>query len=285
MEIVTRIDALRAQLRAARSMGRRVVFVPTMGNLHAGHMSLLATARQHGDCIVSSIFVNRLQFGPNEDFDRYPRTFESDCRMLAAEGTHLVFAPDETVLYPEPQVFLVHPPRVGDELEGQFRPGFFRGVATVVLKLFNIVQPDAAVFGKKDYQQLLIIRGMAEQFALPVNIVASDTVRAADGLALSSRNGYLSEAERAQAPDLYRVLSDAAGSLRSGRRDFPAIEKLSVETLGRKGWTIDYVSVRRQRDLSLPDAGDTSLVILAAAKIGNTRLIDNLEVDLHAGTP
>ena len=282
MEIVTRIDALRARLSDARTKGRRVVFVPTMGNLHAGHMSLLASAKQHGDYIVSSIFVNRLQFGPNEDFDRYPRTFESDCSMLAAEGANVVFAPDETVLYPEPQVYLVQTPKVGDELEGRFRPGFFGGVATVVLKLFNIVQPDAAVFGKKDYQQLLIIRGMVNQLALPIEIVASDTVRASDGLALSSRNGYLSEGDRAQAPDLYKVLTEAAGLLRHGRRDFPVIEKQSVETLGLSGWDTDYITIRRQRDLSSPDASDESLVILGAARIGRTRLIDNLEINLQA---
>lgn len=281
MEIVTRIDALRARLNDARTNGRRVVFVPTMGNLHAGHMSLLASAKHHGDYIVSSIFVNRLQFGPNEDFDRYPRTFESDCRMLAAAGGHLVFAPDETVLYPAPQVYLVQTPKIGDELEGQFRPGFFRGVATVVLKLFNIVQPDAAVFGKKDYQQLLIIRGMVDQLDLPIEIVASDTVRATDGLALSSRNGYLSETERARAPGLYQALSEAAALLRNGRRDFPVIEKLSIETLGRAGWNTDYISIRRQRDLASPDAGDESLVVLGAARIGRTRLIDNLEISLR----
>lgn len=280
MEIVKSIAALRARLSVERATRRRIVFVPTMGNLHAGHISLLATARRHGDFVVSSIFVNRLQFGPSEDFDRYPRTFESDCRMLETEGTDLVFAPDEEVLYPSPQVYMVQTPQFGDDLEGRFRPGFFRGVATVVLKLFNIVQPDAAVFGKKDYQQLLIIRGMVDQLALPVEIVASDTVRADDGLALSSRNGYLSETERARATDLFRVLSEASNHLRRGRRDFPAIEDQSVESLDRNGWTTDYVSIRRQGDLSLPTPDDNLLVILVAAKIGRTRLIDNLEVRL-----
>lgn len=280
MEIVPGIAQLRARLRSARLDGRRVAFVPTMGNLHSGHMSLLRAARSRGDCVVASIFVNRLQFGPGEDFDRYPRTFESDCSMLASEGVDLVFAPDERELYPAPQAYFVMPPPIGEELEGKFRPGFFRGVATVVLKLFNIVQPQVAVFGKKDYQQLLIVRGLVEQLALPLEIVAAETVRAEDGLALSSRNGYLSPTDRAIAPGLHRELSRVQTAIRAGRRDWNALETGASESLDRSGWRTDYVAIRRMADLAQPAADEPALVLLAASRLGNTRLIDNLEVVL-----
>jgi pantoate--beta-alanine ligase len=258
-----------ASLRAAAARVKRVAFVPTMGNLHEGHLSLVRIARGEGDAVAASIFVNRLQFGAGEDFQRYPRTFERDCALLEREGVELLFAPDESVLYPEPQTYLVRPPPSADELEGRFRPGFFQGVATVVLKLFNCVQPVAAVFGKKDYQQLIVIREMVRQLDLPVKIVAAETVREPDGLAMSSRNGYLSAAERAEAPRLHRALDE----VRAGR--VSAAE--ASASLQAAGWKPDYLEVRRARDLSLPAVGERELVVLGAARLGATRLIDNLE--------
>jgi len=278
MDIIPRITDLRNRLAAEPS----VCFVPTMGNLHDGHLQLVREARSHGQCVAASIFVNRLQFGPNEDFDRYPRTFEADCAKLREAGVDVLFAPDEKELYPEPQQFMVDPPPFAEVLEGQFRPGFFRGVATVVLKLFNIVQPQAAVFGKKDYQQLLIVRAMVRQLALPIRIMGCETGRADDGLALSSRNGYLSASERARAPELFSALRGAAESIRAGDRDFPEIEALAVKKLLENQWRPDYIAVRKQADLQLPSPTDRELVILAAAWLGNTRLIDNLEVALGA---
>jgi len=276
MQVAYTIDALRPAL-AGRG---RIVFVPTMGNLHAGHLALMRTARRHGDCVAASIFVNRLQFGPNEDFDRYPRTFREDCEKLEAGGVDVLFAPDEREMYPEPQSFHVDPPEIADILEGAFRPGFFRGVATVVLKLFSIVQPQAAVFGKKDYQQLMVIRNMARQFALPIGIVAGETQRDTDGLALSSRNGYLSASERAEATRLYRTLCKVSEELNGGQRDHAALERQATGELAAHGWVPDYVAVRRQADLQLPRDGDRDLVILAAARLGGTRLIDNVELTL-----
>ena len=267
-----------ADLRSALKGRGRVVFVPTMGNLHAGHISLMTQARAHGDTVVASIFVNRLQFGPNEDFDKYPRTFQADCDKLAAAGVDVLFAPTEADLYPEPQEYVVEPPAIQNILDGEFRPGHFRGVATVVLKLFNIVQPQAAVFGKKDYQQLMVIRNMTRQLALPITIIGGETVRADDGLALSSRNGYLSEAERAEAPRLYRLLNEIRDAIRKGESDTAKLEKNAVAALASAGWKTDYVAVRQQSDLSAPDGVNTPLVVLAASRLGNTRLIDNLEV-------
>src|SRR5512134_2642717 len=206
------------------SGAKRVVFVPTMGNLHAGHLQLCRIARAHGDAVVTSIFVNRLQFGPNEDFDRYPRTIEADRDGLARIGVDVLFAPLEQEMYPTPQVYRVQPPPLAEELEGASRPGFFHGVCTVVLKLFNLVQPDAAVFGKKDRQQLKIVRGMVQQFNLPIQIVPAETIRADDGLALSSRNNYLSPVERAEAPNLYRVLREIADAIAAGRTDYANLE-------------------------------------------------------------
>ncbi len=230
-----RIHSSIADLRTALKGRGRVAFVPTMGNLHAGHISLMQQARAHGDTVVASIFVNRLQFGPNEDFDKYPRTFQADCDKLAAGGVDVLFAPTEADLYPEPQEYVVEPPAIQNILDGEFRPGHFRGVATVVLKLFNCVQPQAAVFGKKDYQQLMVIRNMTRQFALPIAIVGGETVRADDGLALSSRNGYLSAAERAEAPRLYRELNRIRDALREGEQDIARLENAAVAALTAAG--------------------------------------------------
>lgn len=258
-----------AELRAAAQAAGPLAFVPTMGNLHEGHLSLVRLARSQGGAVAASIFVNRLQFQPSEDFDRYPRTFERDCALLEQEGVELLFAPDEAVLYPEPQTFVVQPGPLGEELEGKFRPGFFHGVATVVLKLFNLVQPAAAVFGKKDYQQLMVVRRMVRQLNLPIEIIAGETVREADGLAMSSRNAYLSAAQRAEAPRLSRTLA----AVSSGALDCDK----AIKNLAAAGWKPDYVEVRRRSDLAKPGPGDKKLVVLAAARLGATRLIDNLE--------
>jgi len=274
MEIVRDIAALRRLAAPAGTVG----FVPTMGNLHAGHLALVDLARERAKRVVASIFVNRLQFAPHEDFDRYPRSFEADCEKLAAAGVDVVFAPDERVLYPEPQQYIVQPPPIANELEGRFRPGFFNGVATVVLKLFNCVQPAVAVFGKKDYQQLLVVRGMVRQFDLPIEIVAGETTREADGLAMSSRNGYLSPPERAEAPRLQRTLREVAARIAAGERDYAALGADAMRALSAAGWQPDYVEVRRRADLARPAPDDAELVILAAARLGATRLIDNLEV-------
>jgi pantoate--beta-alanine ligase len=258
-----------AELRSAASQGGPIAFVPTMGNLHEGHLSLARLARRTGHAVAFSIFVNRLQFAPSEDFARYPRTFERDCALLEAEGVELLFAPDERTLYPEPQTYLVKPPAIADALEGHFRPGFFQGVATVVLKLLNCVQPAVAVFGKKDYQQLHVVRGMVREFNLPLEIVAGETVREADGLAMSSRNAYLSVQERAEAPRLYRTLM----AIRSGQ----STPEQAMSALTAAGWRPDYVEVRRRSDLAPAVAGDLERVVLAAARLGTTRLIDSLE--------
>ena len=283
MKIISDIQELRDHLRGQN----RASFVPTMGNLHEGHLSLMRLARQHGDPVVASIFVNRLQFGPNEDFDSYPRTMQADIDKLEKEGVYILFAPTERDLYPQPQEYRVDPPQqLGDMLEGEFRPGFFKGVCTVVLKLFSCVQPKVAVFGKKDYQQLMIIRQMAKQFALPVEIIPGETIRAEDGLALSSRNGYLSVEERAEAPELMKTLKEVRQRvLDLNVRDAKAIseiEKLAVASLAGRGWKPDYIAIRQQSDLAPASneqlqAGEP-LVILTAAKLGKTRLIDNLEI-------
>ena len=269
-----------ADLRAALKSRGRIVFVPTMGNLHAGHISLMQQARRLGDTVVASIFVNRLQFGPNEDFDQYPRTFQDDCARLVAAGVDVLFAPDESELYPEPQEYQLDPPDIQNQLEGEFRPGHFRGVATVVLKLFNIVQPQVAVFGKKDYQQLMLLRNMTRQLALPIDIVGGETVRADDGLALSSRNGYLTPAERAEAPRLSRVLAKISADIKAGARDFLSLEKTAREELDSHGWCCNYIAIRRQSDLKMPLADEKNLVVLAAARLGKPRLLDNLEIAL-----
>jgi pantoate--beta-alanine ligase len=288
MQLVHTIEDLRAALRPFNSPA----FVPTMGNLHDGHLDLVRQAQPLGDVTVSSIFVNRLQFAPHEDFDTYPRTLQADCARLEQAGCDIVFAPSEKELYPEPQVYKVQPPSdLADILEGHFRPGFFIGVCTVVMKLFQCVFSDAkgpryALFGKKDYQQQMVIRRMVQQFAMPIQIIAGETQRAADGLALSSRNGYLSESERAEAVHLSLALRAlardalaAAGSLPDKRE---ALEANAMRALALRGWGPDYLTVRRRADLQPPSAQDAvtpqSLVVLGAARLGSTRLIDNFEI-------
>lgn len=280
MKVVHTIEELRDQLRGQL----RVSFVPTMGNLHEGHLALMRLARQHGDPVVASIFVNRLQFGPNEDFDRYPRTLRDDIAKLERDrNVYVLFAPNESELYPEPQNYRVQPPQeLGDILEGECRPGFFGGVSTVVLKLFSCVQPRVAVFGKKDYQQLMVIRNMCRQFQLPVEILAHETVRAEDGLALSSRNVYLQPTERTEAPQLYAQLRIVQAKVRAGAADAALLEQEATNYLQSRGWLVDYIAIRRRRDLHKPShaemlAGEP-LVAVAAAKLGATRLIDNLEL-------
>ena len=283
MDVIQSADQLRERLGRAN----KVAFVPTMGNLHEGHLSLMRIGRKHADCVVASVFVNRLQFGPNEDFDRYPRSFESDREKLEREGVDVLFAPHEHDMYPTPQVYRVQPPPVGDELDGQFRPGFFNGVCTVVLKLFNLVQPDIAIFGKKDRQQLKLVRGMVQQFNLPIQIVPGETVRADDGLALSSRNVYLSPTERIEAPRLYRKLREVADGIAAGRTDYANLEAEARSELARNGWKVDYISVRNGIGLRIPhpegfDHPDV-LIVLGAAWLGTTRLIDNVDVIVKDG--
>lgn len=274
-----------ADLRAALAGRGRPAFVPTMGNLHPGHLSLVHTARQHGDVTVASIFVNRLQFLPHEDFDSYPRTWDADCSKLQAAGCDVLFAPREHDLYPAQQTYKVQPdPALADMLEGHFRPGFFTGVCTVVMKLFSAVFATTgggvAVFGKKDYQQLMVIERMVQQFALPITIVAGDTARADNGLALSSRNGYLSTQELQQATALSQALKTLAQSARSGSTPLADLETQVIGQLRALGWEPDYLSVRLRNDLQIPTADELAtapLVALGAAKLGSTRLIDNLE--------
>jgi pantoate--beta-alanine ligase len=267
-----------ADLRAALNQYRHPAVVPTMGNLHAGHLALVRQAKPLGDVTVSTIFVNRLQFAPHEDFDTYPRTLEADCAQLEAAGCDIVFAPKEAELYPQPQTFKMHPPtELADILEGHFRPGFFIGVCTVVMKLLACTQARTALFGKKDYQQLMVIRNMVKQFALPIDVVGGETQRNEAGLALSSRNGYLSPAQREEALLLSTTLKKIVAALRAGEKDVARLEAEGMNALRSAGWLPDYVAVRRQADLQAPQAGD-ALVVLAAARLGTTRLIDNLEV-------
>jgi len=282
MQVIHTIAELRQHLARFESPA----FVPTMGNLHDGHLALIRQAKPLGDVTVASIFVNRLQFLPHEDFDTYPRTLEADCEKLAANGCDVVFAPAEKELYPQPQTFKVHAPAaLGDILEGHFRPGFFTGVSTVVMKLFQCVFGQArgqghAVFGKKDYQQLMVIRQMVQQFAMPITIHGGEIARATDGLALSSRNGYLSDAERAEAMQLSLALKTLAAGVLGGEHNLAALEQHAMLALAARGWEPDYLTVRRRHDLHAPEAHDFQpgqLVALGAAKLGNTRLIDNLE--------
>ena len=277
MKIIHTIQELRDWRREAGS----VAFVPTMGNLHEGHLALVREAAKRADKVVVSIFVNRLQFGQGEDFDRYPRTLEQDAAKLVGEGVAVLFAPSEQELYPNvAQQYNVEPPNLQNELCGAFRPGHFRGVATVVAKLFNIVEPDYACFGKKDYQQLTILQGMAADLNFRVEIVPVDIGRAADGLALSSRNQYLSEAERKQAPQLYRELQAIARAVENGNRNYAALEQQAAANLKQAGWQVDYVEIRHAGNLQVAHVGDSELVVLAAARLGNTRLIDNVEIHL-----
>ncbi len=277
MKVISSIHELRDQLRGQN----RTAFVPTMGNLHEGHLSLMRLAHQHGDPVVASIFVNRLQFGPNEDFDKYPRTLRDDIEKLQKENVYVLFAPTERDMYPEPQEYRVHPPHnLGDILEGEFRPGFFTGICTVVMKLMSCVQPRVAVFGQKDYQQLMIVRAMCNQFALPTEIVAAETVREENGLALSSRNRFLSAEEHAEAPQLAAQLQRVREAVLSGNRDLASLERDAMNALAARGWKPDYISVRKRSNLLPPGEADqdAKLVVLAAAKLGTTRLIDNLEI-------
>jgi pantoate--beta-alanine ligase len=272
-----------AELRATLAGGRRIALVPTMGNLHEGHLSLVRIARERGDLVVTSIFVNRLQFAPHEDFATYPRTLQRDCELLEAHGCDIAFTPEDAEMYPEAQGYTVHPPQsLTGILEGAVRPGFFTGVCTVVLKLFNVVQPTVAVFGKKDYQQLMVVRNMVRQLALPIEILPGETVRGADGLALSSRNGYLNESQRVEAARLNAALNTLVIGARSGCSQWQRLEREARESLTAHGWQPDYVSVRRRSDLLEPSAQTPSagepLVVLAAARLGAVRLIDNVEI-------
>ncbi len=283
MITVDNITALREQVRQARLNGRRIAFVPTMGNLHAGHMSLIATARQHADFVVASIFVNPLQFGPNEDLDSYPRTLAADQEKLAAAGCALLFTPTDALMYPNgmDNHCLVHVPEVSEGLCGGSRPGHFDGVATVVTKLFNMVQPDLAVFGEKDYQQLTVIRKMVSELNIPVQIIGAPIVRDSDGLALSSRNGYLDAAQRKTAPALHGCLQQSVARIRSGRRDYAALLQQAAQELTEAGMQPDYLELREADSLQPANADSRRLVMLAAAFLGNTRLIDNIEFDVQ----
>jgi len=268
-----------ADLRLALAAATDTALVATMGNLHAGHLSLVELAGRHGRPVLTSIFVNPLQFGADEDFDRYPRSLEADCRLLQAAGCDLVFAPTVQEMYPEPQTYAVLPP-LADTLCGAFRPGHFAGVCTVVLKLFNLARPRYAVFGKKDYQQLFLLKGMVRQFNLPIVMLEGETGREPDGLALSSRNAYLSATQRAQAPQLHATLRALRQRLLAGERDYTRLETEASEALSRQGWRVDYVALRSQRNLLPPAPEEKDLVVLAAAHLGRTRLIDNLELSL-----
>ncbi len=275
-----------AELRAALSSQQNIAFVPTMGNLHAGHISLLELAKQHGHPVVASIFVNPLQFGAGEDFERYPHTLDADCAQLAAAGCDIVFAPDVTEVYPVPQTFTTRPPdSLTQDLCGAFRPGHFTGVATVVLKLFNLVQPKVAVFGKKDFQQLLVIRELVRQFNLPIEILAGDTLREASGLAMSSRNAYLTESERFQAAQLQSQLAAIVAAIQAGEGDFEALCSTASRHLKMAGWRVDYVALRDATTLQTPTSASTRLVILGAAWLGSTRLIDNIDFSLLDNVP
>jgi pantoate--beta-alanine ligase len=280
METVTTIAAVRERVRGWHREGRRVAFVPTMGNLHPGHVSLIEAARRHGERFVASIFVNPMQFGPNEDFAHYPRTPQQDARMLAAAGCNLMFMPEVNEIYPHgaERATRVEVPALSRILDGEFRPGHFEGVSTVVAKLFHIVEPDVAVFGEKDFQQLTVIRRMVAELCMPVEIIAAPTARDADGLAMSSRNQYLTAEERARAPKIYAALQEAANRVRSGDADFASIERSGLQALERAGFRPDYFAVRQAADLGAPAPGARELVVLTAARLGKARLIDNVQV-------
>ena len=274
MDVIHTVAELRARLEREPS----IALVPTMGNLHDGHLALVAEARRHRKCVVASIFVNRLQFEPGGDFDRYPRTLERDCRMLEDAGCDVVFAPDEKEMYPVPQEIHVPPPKSAAQLCGDFRPGHFQGVATVVSKLFNIVAPHTATFGKKDYQQQFVIRQMVRQLNFAIEIVGVETVRENDGLAMSSRNGYLSREERLEAVRLYQNLRRIKEQVEGGSRRFQRLEEMATADLTVAGWRVDYIALRNRAELAPPKPTDTELVVLGAAWLGKTRLIDNLEI-------
>ena len=277
MHVVSTVAELRQRLDKQKS----VAFVPTMGNLHAGHLHLVELAKQQAKCVVVSIFVNPLQFGANEDLANYPRTLEEDCEKLKLAGVDVVFTPTVETMYPTEQTVLVEPPAIANTLCGASRPGHFRGVATVVLKLFNMVRPDVAVFGKKDFQQLFIIREMVKQLNLPIEIVAGETMREPDGLAMSSRNGYLLPGQRVEAQRLHRALQQVVDAIQGGNTDFPALESQTTQYLTQLGWVVDYIAIRSSHTLLPANADDIRLVVLGAAKQGRTRLIDNIEFDRH----
>ena len=274
MDLIHTVAQLRQRLKGEPS----IALVPTMGNLHAGHISLVDIAHRHGKCVVASIFVNRLQFDPGGDFDRYPRTLQGDCEFLEKAGCHVAFAPDEKEMYPAPQEIVVTPPKSAEQLCGNFRPGHFQGVTTVVTKLFNIVAPHTAIFGKKDYQQLYVIRALVKQLNFGIEIVGGETIREPDGLAMSSRNGYLTPEERAKAPQLYKELKRIKDLVEAGTHRFHRHEEVATADLTMAGWRVDYVALRNQSELAPPHPKDTDLVVLAAAWLGKTRLIDNLEI-------
>jgi len=282
MITLEQIEQLRAQVSGWRKEGQRIALVPTMGNLHVGHLKLVEHARQLADRVMVSIFVNPLQFGQGEDFDSYPRTLDEDSRKLEAYAADLLFAPTVSEVYPRPQAeqTKVEVPGLSSILCGQSRPGHFAGVATVVCKLFNMTQPDVAVFGEKDFQQLMVIRRMVEDLQIPVEIEGMATVREADGLAMSSRNGYLTSAERARAPTIFRVLNQTAEALLAGESDFPALQRSACSELESAGLRPDYYQIRRAQDLQPPNSTEKALVILAAAYLGNARLIDNKTVTI-----
>ena len=282
MDVITRTEQLRATVATARQAGARIALVPTMGNLHEGHLSLITTARTRADVVIASVFVNPAQFGPGEDYDAYPRTLERDQALLAGQGTDVLFAPAVAEVYPHGDTTRtsVEVTGITDRLCGASRPGHFRGVTTVVSKLFNMVQPDVAVFGQKDFQQLQVIRRMVEDLDFPIRIIGAPTKREASGLAMSSRNGYLDESEKQQAAAIYRTLCACAEDLRSGARDFADLETQAVTGLADAGFRVDYFQICRQRDLEPAGKGDQELAILVAAWLGNTRLIDNLLVNL-----
>jgi pantoate--beta-alanine ligase len=275
MQIIHRVSELRKILNTSASIG----FVPTMGNLHAGHIKLVEIAKQHAQCVVVSIFVNPLQFGPNEDLASYPRTLQADCEKLKGFAD-IVFAPNVAEMYPHEQTMLITPPPIADTLCGASRPGHFAGVATVVMKLFNIVQPNIAVFGKKDYQQLFIIKQLVGQFNLPIDIIEGETVRESDGLALSSRNGYLTEKERSTASQLNQALQRVVNESKGGKCSIDDIKKSAADALTANGWVVDYIAICNAESLLAAIENDTNLVVLAAAKLGKTRLIDNIEFQL-----
>jgi pantoate--beta-alanine ligase len=266
------------ELRATLKKNNKIAFVPTMGNLHEGHLELVRKAKKNADCVVVSIYVNPLQFLPNEDFNQYPRTLNKDCKLLESLDVDIVFAPDDKILFPVEQEILILLPPVADQFEGRFRPGFFRGVATIVLKLFNIIQPDIAIFGKKDYQQLHIIRRMVQQLNLPVEIMDEEIIRAPDGLALSSRNRYLNDNQRIEANHLYRTLNAVKSAIRTGQSNFTLLERNALDKLESRGWSVDYIAVLNQDSFQPARLEDKLLVVVAAARIGQTRLIDNLEL-------
>ncbi len=280
METVSSVDTLRAQVSHWRQAGERIAFVPTMGNLHEGHLQLVREARVVAPHVVASIFVNPLQFGPGEDLDNYPRTLQTDQQKLAAEGVALLFAPEVSTMYPRgsDRSTVIKVPEVSEGLCNDFRPGHFTGVATVVARLFNLVQPDVALFGEKDYQQLTVIRRMVTDLGWPIDIRGVATVREPDGLAMSSRNQYLDEQERRIAPALYRTLCQVASQIAAQKTPYRILEKGAMEALGQAGFSPEYVEIRHAESLQPVALGELNCVVLAAARLGAARLIDNIRV-------